>query len=132
LEPADVQVAHVQGRRLCCLQRCRRRDRSPASTGFDSSANSGWASVEALLQAERSPEVRRELARGNQGARRRLAAWLLGIPEDQVSEDVARSIGVVQLPLISGLMVQWINDPEHAPSANDVVAGLREIADRIA
>jgi AcrR family transcriptional regulator len=90
------------------------------------------ASVEALLQAERSPAVRRELARGNQEARRGLAAWLLGVPEDQVDDDVARSLGSAQLALISGLMVQWIIDPEHAPAAEDVVRGLRAIAARIA
>jgi hypothetical protein len=90
------------------------------------------ASVEAFLQGERSPEVSVQLARGNQEGRRGLAAWLLGVPEDQVSEAAARSIGSVQVALISGLMIQWLNDPEHAPSADDVLRGLREIAARIA
>jgi AcrR family transcriptional regulator len=90
------------------------------------------ASVEALLQAERSPDVREPLARGNREARRGLAAWLLGIPEDQVTDDLAQSVGSVQLALISGLMVQWINDPDGAPSANDVIRGLHEIAARVA
>ncbi len=90
------------------------------------------ASVEAFLQAERSPDVGEQLARGNQDARRGLAAWLLGIPEDDVSDDVARSIGSVQVALISGLMIQWLNDPAHAPSAADVERGVRELAARIA
>jgi AcrR family transcriptional regulator len=99
---------------------------------FDNQRLLWLASVEALLQAERSPAVRRELARGNQEARRGLAAWLLGVSEDQVSDEVARSLGSAQLALISGLMVQWMIDPEHAPSAEDLVRGLREIAARIA
>jgi hypothetical protein len=36
-----------------------------------------------------------------------------------------RSVGAVQLALISGLMIQWLTDPEQAPSAADVLAGLR-------
>jgi AcrR family transcriptional regulator len=89
------------------------------------------ASVEAFLQAERSPDVGGQLARGNQEARRALSAWLLGIREDEVGDDAARSIGSVQVALISGLMIQWINDPDRAPSAEDVVRGLREIAARL-
>jgi hypothetical protein len=34
-----------------------------------------------------------------------------------------RRIGSVQGALISGLMIQWINDPDHAPPAEDVVHG---------
>lgn len=88
------------------------------------------ASVEAFLQAERSPDVRAQLARGNQEARRGLAAFLTGVTEEEVSDEVVRSVGSVQVALISGLMIQWINDPDHAPSAEDVVRGLREIAAR--
>jgi AcrR family transcriptional regulator len=90
------------------------------------------ASVEAFLQAERSPVVREQLALGNREARRGLSAWLLGVPEDQVDDATARSVGSVQLALISGLMIQWINDPDHAPSAEDVLRGLRAIAAQVA
>ena len=86
------------------------------------------ASVEAFLQAQRSPDVRAQLARGNQEARRGLAAWLLATPEEEVGDEAARRIGSVQVALISGLMFQWITDSEHAPSAEDLVQGLRELA----
>jgi len=89
------------------------------------------ASVEAFLQADRSPAVREQLARGNREARRGLSALLLGIGEDKVDTKTARSIGSVQIALISGLMIQWLNDPDHAPSAEEVVLGLREIAARL-
>jgi hypothetical protein len=32
------------------------------------------------------------------------------------------------MALLSGVMVQWLTDPEQAPSASEVVAGLRAIA----
>jgi AcrR family transcriptional regulator len=89
------------------------------------------ASVEAFLQADRAPAVREQLARGNREARRGLCALLMGIAEDEVDAKTARSVGSVQIALISGLMVQWLNDPDHAPSAEDVVQGLREIAARV-
>jgi AcrR family transcriptional regulator len=85
------------------------------------------ASYEAFLQAEHSPELRAQLAAGQESARRGLAAALLGIDEGAVSERAARTAGSVQLALLSGLIVQWLVDPEHAPSGRDLVEGLREI-----
>ena len=37
-------------------------------------------------------------------------------------------LGSVQNALISGVMMQWILDPERAPSGADVAAGLRALA----
>ncbi len=83
------------------------------------------ASVEAFMQAQRSPELRDQFAAGPADGRRGLAAMVTGLPEDEVPADLVRSIGAVQLALISGLMIQWLSDPEQAPSAADVLAGLR-------
>lgn len=82
------------------------------------------ASVEGFLQAERSPEVRRGLSRGNQEARRGLAAWLLGIDEHQVSDTAPGVSGQCSLRS-SPAMVQWISDAEHAPSAQDSALAAR-------
>jgi hypothetical protein len=89
------------------------------------------ASVEAFLQGGRSEEVRALLAWGNEEARRGMTAWLEGVPESEVADDAVSSLGSVQVALISGLMLQWLNDPDHAPSAEEVVRGLREIADHL-
>ncbi|MGW7254753.1 TetR/AcrR family transcriptional regulator [Streptomyces sp. NPDC054834] len=67
------------------------------------------AQLEAAVQAERSPAVRKHLAEGL-----RLGREGLG--------------GQVPLALLGGLMLQWLVDPEHAPSGAEVVAGLRELA----
>jgi AcrR family transcriptional regulator len=87
------------------------------------------ASVDAMLQAEHAPELRKHLADGQQEGREGAAAGLLGIPEPDVDPDAARSLGSVQMALISGIMVQWLLDPERAPSGADVVAGIRRMAE---
>lgn len=87
---------------------------------------------EAALQVERSPALRTQLADGNEAARRGLAACLLGVPEEDVADRAARSIGSVQVALISGLMTQWAVDPERAPTAPEVVRGLRAITEKLA
>lgn len=66
------------------------------------------AQLEAAVQAERSPEVRERLAAGQ-----RLGRDGLG--------------GSVPLALLTGLMLQWLVDPDHAPSAEQVVAELRTL-----
>ncbi|MFJ9371568.1 TetR/AcrR family transcriptional regulator [Nocardia sp. NPDC101769] len=66
------------------------------------------AQLEAVVQAERSPDIREHLARGQREARTGLG-------------------GSVPLALLTGLMLQWLVDPEHAPSSKDVVTELRSL-----
>lgn len=87
------------------------------------------ASVEALIQAERSPELRAQLADGQQQGRRGMVSLLTGIAEDTVDDAATRSLGSVQLAMLSGVMLQWLTAPAQAPSAHDVVAGLRALSD---
>ncbi|GAA3388893.1 hypothetical protein [Cryptosporangium minutisporangium] len=68
------------------------------------------AQLEAVVQAERSPEVRKHLAEGQRQGR----------------EGLGRS---VPLALLTGLMLQWLVDLEHAPSANEVVAELHSLTE---
>src|SRR5262249_2498318 len=63
------------------------------------------AQLEPVVQAERSPEVREHLARGQRQARQDLG-------------------GSVPLAVLTGLMLQWLIDPEHAPSGAEVTAEL--------
>jgi AcrR family transcriptional regulator len=67
------------------------------------------AQLEAVVQAERSAEVREHLARGQREAREGLG-------------------GSVQLALLTGLMLQWLVDPDRAPSSADAIAELRSLA----
>ncbi|WP_433220659.1 TetR/AcrR family transcriptional regulator [Microtetraspora malaysiensis] len=95
---------------------------------FSTHRNLWIATIEALLQSEHSPELRRYLAGAQVEGRRGLAAILLGVEESALAEGSVRSLGAVQMALFSGVMVQWLTDPEQAPSASEVVAGLRAIA----
>lgn len=86
------------------------------------------ASFEGFLQAERSATLRAQLAIGHQLARSGLAASLLHKDEATISETEARTVGSFLLAIFSGLIVQWLIDPEHAPSARDLSDALRTIA----
>jgi AcrR family transcriptional regulator len=66
------------------------------------------AQLEAVVQAERSPEVRKHLAEGQRRGREGLG-------------------GSVPLALLTGLMLQWLVDPERAPSAEEVVTELHSL-----
>lgn len=68
--------------------------------------------LEAVVQAQRSPEVREHLAEGQREGRAGLG-------------------GSVPLALLTGLMLQWLVDPGHAPSGADVVAELRALVAKL-
>lgn len=68
------------------------------------------AQLEAVVQAQRSDVVREHLAKGQQQAREGLG-------------------GSVPLALLGGLMLQWLVDPEHAPSGTEVADSLRTLTE---
>lgn len=84
-------------------------------------------SIEAFAQAERSPEVREQIAAAYEKSRPELAAELHGFDET-FDEETARAVGSVHMALVAGLSMQWLIDPDHAPTAEQVAAGLRAIA----
>lgn len=85
------------------------------------------ASVEAMIQAEHSPDLRAQLADGMEQGRRGLAALLTGRPEESLDEQTVRTVGAAALALMSGVMTQWLTDPSRAPSAEQLAAGLRAL-----
>jgi AcrR family transcriptional regulator len=86
------------------------------------------ASIEGLLVSDRSPELRAQIADGQQQGRRGMVALLTGLSEETVDDQATRTLGSVQMALMSGVMVQWMTDPARSPSAAEVVAGLRALA----
>jgi len=82
------------------------------------------ASIEAFVQAEHNPELRKQLAEAIEMARTGLAALFQGIAEDAPE---ARAVGSLHLALLDGLIIQWMLDPERAPSGEDLADGLRTI-----
>lgn len=89
------------------------------------------ASMEASVVAEHNEKVHELLVGALGEGRRGLAAELLAIPEDELTEEQEMSVGAVQMALVSGLMFQWLIDPKAAPTGEDVVAGLTALVRRI-
>jgi AcrR family transcriptional regulator len=88
-----------------------------------------WAAtLEILPQVDRLPELRAALAEGLQGGRQLWASLLQGLdpgsPETQ-------PVGSFYQALLSGVLVQWLVDPDRAPSSRDLAGALRFIADNL-
>lgn len=91
-----------------------------------------WVATFDLFQlAERVPEARGALAQGLQDGRTAWAAMLHGI-DDAVEPRRAWAVGSLHQALLSGVIVQWLIDPEHAPSGKDLAYALRAISEDIA
>lgn len=84
------------------------------------------ASFEAFVQAEHSPELREEIAARHEETRFWLVELFRGVG-GTAGEGSARAVGSFHLALLNGLMVQWLLDPERAPSGREMVAALRSI-----
>ena len=84
------------------------------------------ATLEVTVQAEHSPELRAFLAEAVQEGRLGLAVLFqnTGAPVDEHS---ARTIGSFYQALMTGVVTQWLIDPQRAPSARDLVEALRII-----
>jgi AcrR family transcriptional regulator len=85
------------------------------------------ASIEAMLQGEYAPDLRAQIAAGLREGRSGMAALITGRDEKTLDEETIRSVGSVQMALMSGVMIQWLVDPAHAPRPEQVVAGLRAL-----
>jgi len=86
-----------------------------------------WAATfEIYPQIERMPEIRESIVAGIQEARSGWAMLFNGI-DTPADPERARAVGSVYYALMSGVLAQWLTDPEHAPSAKDLVEGLRII-----
>jgi AcrR family transcriptional regulator len=85
------------------------------------------ASVEVMIQSEHNPELRAQLAAGMHEGRKGMAAMVTGVPEDELDDVTIRTVGSAQMALMSGVLTQWLTDPSTAPSAEDVVAGVRAL-----
>ena len=86
------------------------------------------ASIEAMLQGEHAPGLHAQMAAALQEGRSGMAALITGRPEDTLDDETVRTVGSVQMALMSGVMIQWLVDPAHAPSAEQIAAGLRALA----
>jgi AcrR family transcriptional regulator len=80
------------------------------------------AFTEALAQAERQPGLRAQLAAIYEQSRASVAAMIseaVGVPEAK-----ARALATFQIVICDGLLVQWLLDPDAAPSGAELTDAL--------
>jgi AcrR family transcriptional regulator len=83
------------------------------------------AFVEALAQAERSNELRRQLAAIYEEGRAAIGGMVgASLAEAAITAPHIRAIASLLIAICDGLMLQWLIDPEHAPSGEELIAGL--------
>jgi AcrR family transcriptional regulator len=91
------------------------------------------AFFEALVQAERSPELRRELTESYEELRTALAMVVSGMlprPDAEPSPD-RDLLGSLILAVSDGLLVQWLLDPDRLPGGQELVDVIRAVAAQI-
>jgi hypothetical protein len=83
------------------------------------------ASFELFMQAQRTPELAEVYAQGQPGATAAMAALVTGELEETIDAETIRTVGSVQMALVSGVVMQWMSYPENAPGPQEIAAGLR-------
>ncbi|MGW0993078.1 TetR/AcrR family transcriptional regulator [Streptomyces sp. NPDC002520] len=78
------------------------------------------------------PEVREHLARAQREGGRGLVSLLMGLPEDEVSDETADTLGRFYLTLMTGLIAQWSFDPKTAADGDALTEGLRQVVEAAA
>uniref|UniRef100_A0AAU2V298 TetR/AcrR family transcriptional regulator n=1 Tax=Streptomyces sp. NBC_00003 TaxID=2903608 RepID=A0AAU2V298_9ACTN len=114
-------------------------ERAPADLPPLERFERGWASIigsyeqsrpvwklqmEIVSRIDSDPELQKALAAPQLEGRKGLAEGFLGIDENADPER-ARLAGTFYQALLAGVMVQWMVDPETAPSAQDLTEGLK-------
>jgi hypothetical protein len=87
------------------------------------------ANMELFSQIPRMPEIRGALGNNLQLARSELASLFLNKEQRAISERATQTIGKFHHVLLSGLIMQWLIDPEHGLSARDLTEALLSTAE---
>jgi len=95
---------------------------------FTTSRQVWLATFDIFTVALRDPQVKAAVADGIEDARAFWAQSLYGIDP---ADEQARAVGSLHQALVSGLLVQWLIDPDRAPSPADLAAAMAAIAARV-
>ena len=88
-----------------------------------------WAATfDVFGAAQHDPEIRAAVAQGLDDGRALWARAIYGLDPDGNDQGTARAVGSLHQALLSGVLVQWLIDPDRAPSAADLAAALQAIA----
>lgn len=84
------------------------------------------AFIEAIARSERDTALRSQLARIFEDTRATITRMLRASTSDaELTDAQARGFVSFLIAAADGLLLQWIVDPHHAPSSDDVIAGLQ-------
>lgn len=87
-----------------------------------------WATqFELIALSEQSPEMRELFAKGSRAARLGLAAIFGGLDPSE-DEPKALAVGAFYPSVLTGVIAQWLTDPDTAPSGDDLATALRTVA----
>ncbi len=88
-----------------------------------------WAaSVDLLSQVEHVPELKPTLMKTAALARLGLVTAFDGVDEDRVDEEQIKTEGSLYYALLAGVMLQYLLDPDTAPTPEQLARGLRHLA----
>jgi AcrR family transcriptional regulator len=83
------------------------------------------AFIEALAQSVRSDDLRAQLAAMYEDGRAAVSALLeASLGEGEVGDEQSRAVASFMIAICDGLLLQWLVDPERAPSGEELIAGL--------
>ncbi|WP_028925598.1 TetR/AcrR family transcriptional regulator [Pseudonocardia acaciae] len=91
-------------------------------TSFTEYRGLAVAFIEAMAQAERSPQLRAELADLYATSRAQVAHMITELSD--LTEPQASTLAAFQIALCDGLLVQWLVNPDATPSPGDLVSAL--------
>jgi AcrR family transcriptional regulator len=90
------------------------------------------ASLDMMAQVRHVPAIHEMLRVTLHYARAGNVAMFDAVDEDTVDEHQERTLGAFYYSLTVGLLVQWLIDPDSAPTARDITDALQTICGRIA
>ncbi|MEU9580073.1 TetR/AcrR family transcriptional regulator [Streptomyces chilikensis] len=87
-------------------------------------------SIEIIAMGDRLPEIRRNLAHAQREGGRGLASLLLGLPEDEIGDELTDSVGGLAMVLLTGVIAQHSLDPALTPTGDQIADGLFRLVAR--
>jgi AcrR family transcriptional regulator len=85
------------------------------------------AQFEIFSHLQHSPEMRPYFSAAQETARRGLAT-ILQLIDPSADERSVRSVGSFALAMLTGVIAQWLVDPDKAPDGTDLADAIRAIA----
>jgi AcrR family transcriptional regulator len=89
------------------------------------------ATFDVVALAQRDPAIQAAVAQGLEDGRSLWARALGGLDPDGDDREVARDVGSLYQALLSGVLVQWLTDPDRAPSAAGLATALQAITGQL-